>query len=46
RMYKMHGRWFRLSAETFDAIHYKGMAICKIGIILFNLAPLAALCLM
>jgi hypothetical protein len=45
-MYKMHGRWFRLSAETFDAIHYKGMAIYKIGIILFNLAPLAALCLM
>lgn len=29
-MYKMHGRWFRLSAETFDAIHYKGM--CANGV--------------
>jgi hypothetical protein len=38
-----HGRWFRLSAEQFDAIHYSGMAIYKIGIILFNIVPLIAL---
>jgi hypothetical protein len=42
-MYTMHGRWFKLSAETFDAIHYSGMAAYKIGILLFNLVPLAAL---
>ncbi|MDO9270776.1 MAG: hypothetical protein Q7T96_16860 [Methylobacter sp.] len=23
-MYRLHSRWFRLSVETFDAIHYAG----------------------
>ena len=39
----LHGRWFRLSETAFDAIHYGGMAVYKIGIFLFNLAPLLAL---
>lgn len=42
-MHRLHGRWFRCSAEQFDAIHYAGMAIYKIGIFLFNLAPYIAL---
>jgi hypothetical protein len=42
-MYGLHGRWFRLSVETFDAIHYAGLAIYKIGILLLNLMPLVAL---
>jgi hypothetical protein len=42
-MYRMHGRWFRLSVETFDAIHYGGLAVFKTGIILLNLVPLIAL---
>ncbi|RJR48411.1 MAG: hypothetical protein C4576_08245 [Desulfobacteraceae bacterium] len=42
-IHHMHGRWFRLSHEQFDAIHYAGMAIFKIGIILFNLVPLIVL---
>ena len=42
-MYRLHGRWFRLSVEQFDAIHYAGMALYKIGIILFNLVPYIAL---
>lgn len=46
RMYKMHGRWFKLSAETFDALHYAGLAVYKVGIILFNLVPLLALSLL
>ncbi|TCB42152.1 hypothetical protein E0H83_12630 [Acinetobacter terrestris] len=37
---QVHGKWFNLSDETFDAIHYGGMAIYKIGILLFNLVPL------
>jgi len=41
-MYRLHGRWFRLSVETFDAIHYGGLAVFKIGIILLNLVPLIA----
>ena len=42
-MHRLHGRWFRLTVEQFDAIHYTGMAIYKIGIILFNLVPYLAL---
>jgi intracellular septation protein A len=42
---RMHGRWFKLSDEAFDAIHYGGLAIFKIGIILFNLVPLLAISL-
>jgi hypothetical protein len=42
-MYSFHGRWFRLSVEQFDAIHYTGMAVYKLGIILLNLVPYIAL---
>ena len=42
-MYQLHGRWFRLSTDQFDAIHYAGMAIYKIGIFLFCLVPYVAL---
>jgi hypothetical protein len=42
-LHRMHGRWFKLSAETFDAIHYAGFAAYKIGILLFFLVPLVAL---
>jgi hypothetical protein len=41
----LHGRWFRLTDEQFDALHYGGMALYKIGIFLFNLAPFVALCI-
>jgi hypothetical protein len=40
---RLHGRWFRMPAEQFDAIHYAGMAIYKIGILLLNLVPYVAL---
>jgi hypothetical protein len=42
-MYEMHSRWSRLSVETFDTVHYTGMAVYKVGIILLNLMPLVAL---
>lgn len=42
-MYHFHSRWFGISEERFDSIHYAGMAVYKIGILLFNLAPLVAL---
>jgi len=35
----LHGRWFRLSDDQFDALHYAGMSTYKIGILLFNLVP-------
>jgi uncharacterized protein DUF6868 len=40
---RLHGRWFHLSVEQLDTLHYAGMAIYKIGILLFNLVPYIAL---
>ena len=42
-MRRFHGRWFRLSDEQFDSLHYFGMSIYKIGILLFNIVPLVVL---
>jgi len=42
-VYRLHSRWFALSRESFDAIHYGGMAVYKIGVLLLNLAPLIAI---
>ncbi len=42
---RLHGRWFHLSTDLFDALHYGGMSIYKIGIILFNLVPFVVLCI-
>jgi hypothetical protein len=42
-MFRTNSRWFKLSTETFDAIHYAGLTVYKIGIILLNLVPLVAL---
>ncbi|MDD2740159.1 MAG: hypothetical protein PHR94_14620 [Methylomonas lenta] len=42
-IHRLHGRWFRCTAEQFYTIHYAGMALYKIGIFLFNLAPYIAL---
>jgi hypothetical protein len=44
-MLNLHGRWFRMSEERFNGIHYLGMAIYKIGILVFNLVPYIALCI-
>ena len=42
-IYRVHRKWFDISSARFDAIHYAGMALYKIGIFLFNLVPFAAL---
>ena len=44
-MRRLHGRWFKLSDSTFDAIHYGGMAAYKLAIFFFNLTPLLVLCI-
>jgi hypothetical protein len=41
-LYRFHSRWFKLSVETFDVLHYAGMSVYKIGIIMLNIAPLVA----
>jgi hypothetical protein len=43
RILSIHGKWFHLSRDQFDALHYAGMSIYKIGIILLNLVPLIVL---
>lgn len=42
-MYQFHGRWFQLSVEHFDMLHYAAISIYKTGIILLNLVPYIAL---
>ena len=42
-IYGLHRRWFHLSIDQFDTLHYAGMALYKIGILLFNLVPYIAL---
>ena len=36
---QIHGKWFRLKPETFDAMHYAGMGIFKACILIFNVVP-------
>jgi hypothetical protein len=43
RLYAMHSRWFRLSEETFDGIHYGGMAAYKVATWLLFIMPYIAL---
>jgi hypothetical protein len=38
--------WFQIPKQSFDAIHYAGMAVTKIAIILFFLLPWIAIKLM
>ena len=38
-MYRLHGKWFKLSVERFDEINYTLIGFFKIGIILFNIVP-------
>jgi len=44
-VYQFHGKWFKLSVEKFDAIHYAAMAFFKICIFVFNIVPYFALCI-
>jgi hypothetical protein len=38
-MYLLHSQWFRFSIEQFDMLHYAGMSIYKLGIVLLNVVP-------
>ena len=42
-LYAIWGKWFHLSEEQFDRLNFTGMMLYKIGILMFNLAPLIAL---
>jgi hypothetical protein len=45
-IYRLHGNWFKLSRESFDTIHYGGIAFYKICILVFNLFPYLVLRIM
>ncbi len=42
-VYRWHTKWFKLSVEKFDEIHYAGIAFFKIAIFFFNIVPYFAL---
>jgi prepilin signal peptidase PulO-like enzyme (type II secretory pathway) len=41
--YRVHNKWFQLSVQQFDTIHYVGMLLFKLAIFFFNLVPYFAL---
>ncbi len=42
-VYKIHCKWFKLSVERFDEIHYTGITFFKITVFIFNIVPYFAL---
>ena len=42
-MYRLHSKWFKVSVEEFDSIHYRSMAFFKASLLVFNLVPYFAL---
>jgi len=42
-VYRIHSKWFKLSPEMFDTIHYAGIAFFKIAVFVFNVVPYFAL---
>ncbi len=41
--YRTHSKWLNISVDGFDTMHYAGMGLFKLGILLFNLVPYFAL---
>jgi hypothetical protein len=42
-VYRLSGRWFRVTQEQFDLLNIAGITLYKMGVFLFNLVPLIAL---
>ena len=38
-MIRLHGRWFKLAPEMFDAMHYAGMGLYKLAIWMLLVIP-------
>ena len=41
--FRVHTKWFKISPEQFDVIHYSLMGAFKLVVIVFNLVPYLAL---
>lgn len=44
-VYRLHSKWFEIPVETFNTIHYSGLAGLKIVVFVFNITPYIALCI-
>lgn len=42
-VYRCHTKWFKVSKEKFDEMHYLGLMYFKITVIVFHLVPYLAL---
>ncbi len=42
-IYRLHGKWFEVTKESFNKIHYAGLTFFKITIFVFNIIPYIAL---
>ncbi len=42
-IYRLHGKWFEMSKENFNSIHYAGMTFFKMVVFVFNIVPYIAL---
>ena len=42
-IYRLHYRMFKISADSFDLIHYTGIIAYKLFILFFNLIPWIAI---
>ena len=42
-LFRLHSKWFKLSKEHFDTIHYAGIAFYKLCTYLLNLVPYLAI---
>jgi hypothetical protein len=40
---RIHGKWFQISDESFDKLHYAGMTLFKVFVLVFNLVPYLAM---
>ena len=38
-IYKLHGKWFEMSVERFNSIHYALIGFFKLSILMFFLIP-------
>ncbi len=42
-VYRLHTKWFKMSREQFDIVHYSAIAFYKLAFFLFNIVPYLAL---
>jgi hypothetical protein len=45
-VYRLQGRWFKGSKETFNHLMYSFLALFKLFVIMFNITPYVALLMM